>query len=119
VHNRSISAQLREDPGRAYRGQLQWVLTMLLLARSPAYENFRQCAKRCDPPFDAEAGLKQQTFDARWCALDARIRKRDDTLLAEWNAFCQRHPEILDVLREIDADLPLWARFRQFVKARL
>ena len=119
VHNRSISAQLREDSGRAYRGQLQWVLTMLLMGRSPAYENFRQCARRCDPPFDAEARMTQQAFDARWCALDARFRKRDDTLLAQWNAFCQRHPEIRDVMRDIDAGLPFWARLKQFVKARL
>lgn len=119
VHNRSISAQLREDPGRAFRGQLQWVLTMLLLARSPAYEKFRQCARRCDPPFDAGARLAQEAFDARWGALDARFRKRDATQLAQWNAFCQRHPEMHDVMREIDAGLPLVARLRQFVKARL
>lgn len=119
VHNQSISAQLREDPGRVFRDQLQWVLTLLLLARSPAYANFRQCARRCDPPFDAEARLEQEAFDARWEALDARFRKRDDTLLAQWNAFCRRHPEMRTVMREIDAGLPFWARLRQLVKARL
>ena len=119
VHNKSISARQREDPGRVFRDQLQWVLTLLLLARSPAYANFRQCARRCDPPFDAEARLEEEAFDARWEALDARFRKRDDTLLAQWNTFCSRHPEMHAVMREIDAGLPLWARLRQLVKARL
>lgn len=119
VHNRSISAQLRKDSGRAFWYQLQWVLTMLLVARSPAYENFRQCARRCDPPLDAKARLAREAFDARWVAVQARFRQRDETLLAQWRALCERHPEIHDVMREIDARLPLWARVRQFVKARL
>lgn len=119
VHNRSISAQLRKDSGRAFWYQLQWVLTMLLVARSPAYENFRQCARRCDPPFDAKERLAREAFDARWVALEARFRERDDALLAQWTALCERHPEIHDVMREIDAQLPVWARVRHFVKARL
>ena len=119
VHTRSISARLRGDTGRAFRYQLQWLLTLLLLARAPAYENFRQCARRADPAFDADARLAQLAFDTRWTALDARFRRRDDTPLAQWNSFCERHPEMTDVLRRVDAALPLWARFRQFVKARL
>ena len=119
VHNRSISAQLRKDSGRAFWYQLQWVLTMLLVGRSPVYENLRRCARRCDPPFDAEARLAREVFDARWVAMEARFRERDETLLAQWTALRARHPEIDEVLREIDARLPLWARMRQFVKARL
>jgi glycosyltransferase involved in cell wall biosynthesis len=119
VHNRSISAQLREDSGRAFWYQLQWVLTLLLMARSPAYENFRQFARRCDPPFDARALLAREAFDARWVALDAHFRGRDETLFAQWTALCERHPEMRDVMHDIDAGLPLWTRVRQFVKARL
>ena len=119
VHNRSISAQLREDPGSAFWYQLQWLLTFLLLARSPHYANFRTRALACDPPFDARARLMQEAFDARWVAVDARFRGRDHALLAQWATFCQRHPEMPEVLREMDTQLPLWSKVRQFLKARL
>lgn len=119
VHNQSISARLRDDTGRAFRYQLQWLLTLLLLARAPAYEKFRQCARRTNATFDADARLAQLAFDTRWSARDARFRRRDDAPLAQWNSFCQRHPEMYDVMRQVDAGLSLWTRLRQFVKARL
>ena len=119
VHNESISARMREDRAREFRYRLQWLLTLLMMARSPAYEKFRTYARRSDPPFDVEASLARQAVDVRWDAVDARFRKRDDTLMPQWSAWCDRHPEIRDVLRAADARLPLWARVRGFVKARL
>lgn len=46
-------------------------------------------------------------------------RKRDDTFLKQWKAFCGKHPEILDVLRRTDAQRGLLSRLKMFVKARL
>ena len=119
VHDESISARLRDDPARESRYRLQWLLTLLMMARSPAYEHFRTRARRGDPPFDVDASLAREAVDVRWDAIDARFRKRDPTPMLQWAAWCERHPEIRDVLRSADAGLPLWARVRQFVKARL
>ena len=119
VHNRSISGRIRDDAARRDTLPLEPLLLLLQLARAPEYENIRRRAPRQNPPIDPEELLRNAALDARWFAGEIRYRKRNDALLEQWSAFCARHPEMPDVLRQVDANMSFWGRFKQFVKARL
>jgi glycosyltransferase involved in cell wall biosynthesis len=119
VHNASISATIRRDPRRAFRGELQQLKRKLQFARSPGFDNMRRVAAALSPAIDLEAGLRTHASEMRWGAIEARYRKRDPWPLAQWDAFVAVEPEMQEVLREIDAALPFSARLRQYVKRRL
>jgi hypothetical protein len=119
VHNTSVSGAIRKDAARRDPLPLEPLLLLLELARSPEYENLRRRAPRQNPPIDPEQGVRDAAFDARWFVGETRYRERNGELLEQWNAFCARHPAMLDVLRQVDARMPLWGRFKQFVKAQL
>jgi hypothetical protein len=119
VHNTSISAGIRNSARRRDTLPLEPLLLTLRLARAPEYENIRRRALRRQPPIDPERMVRDGAFDARWFAGEIRYRRRDDALLRQWNAFCERHPEMTDVLREVDATMSRWGKFKQYVKGRL
>jgi glycosyltransferase involved in cell wall biosynthesis len=119
VHNTSISAAIRSERVRSQTLPLEPVLLMLQFARAPEYENIRRRALARRPPIDPERALRDAAFDARWLAGELRYRRRDDAPLRQWNAFCESHPEMADVLRDVDANMTSWGRFKQFVKAKL
>ena len=119
VHETSISGRMRQDAGRASRRTLDPLLLMLLIARAPEYALIRERALRQEPPMDMEAMLVANAIEERRQAVDARYRNRDDTLLRKWNAFCARHPEIPALLRQADAESPLWSRVKRYLKAHL
>jgi glycosyltransferase involved in cell wall biosynthesis len=119
VHNSSISAQQRDDKGRQFAHQLEPLLLLLNLACAPDYENVRMHARRQVPPLDAHRLLTRAALNARWQATDARYRQRDRSLLEHWNAFCGKHPDLVDVLRQADAAAGIWPRLKQYLKARL
>jgi glycosyltransferase involved in cell wall biosynthesis len=119
VHNTSISAGIRNERGRKETLPLEQLLLTLRFARAPEYENIRRRALTRQPPIDAERMVRDAVFDARWFAGEVRYRRRDDALLREWNVFCERHPEINDVLGEVDADMSAWGKFKQYLKGRL
>jgi glycosyltransferase involved in cell wall biosynthesis len=119
VHNTSISAGILNAARGKATLPLEPLLLTLRLARAPDYENIRHRALARQPPIDPERLVRDAAFDARWLAGEVRFRRRDDALLREWNAFCDRHPEARDVLREVDATMSRWGKFKQFVKGRL
>jgi glycosyltransferase involved in cell wall biosynthesis len=119
VHNSSISAQQREDNARRFQHELEPLLLLLYLARARDYERMRMHARRQLPPLDADRLLTRAALSARWHATDARYRQRDCALLDHWNAFCQKHPDLLDVLREADATASAWSRVKHYLKTRL
>jgi len=118
VHNTSISAGIREEFRRKAMLPLEPLLLMLQFARDPNYENLRRRALARRPPLDPERALRDAAFDARWLAGELRYRRRDDAPLRQWNAFCESHPEMADVLRDVDASMTRWGRFKQFVKGK-
>lgn len=119
VHGHSVSARLRGDPLNDFRGGLDWVLLVYLVARDPRYARFREFALRRDPPFDAEFAFMDQLNDWRFEALEASYRGRDRTRLNTFNAFCEKNPGVRAALRDNDRQLPAWHRFKQFLKARV
>jgi len=119
VHGRSISANIRQDPLREFRGGLDSAVFAYAVARDPKYTRFREFARRWNQPFDAEVEFLNLLLDWRWEALEASHRKRDRSLLAAFNSFCDRNPEFRDALREHDRRMPAWLRFKQFLKARV
>ena len=119
VHDRSISGSLRNDPTRAFAAELDTLLAAVNLARAPEYAALREYAQRLDSPFDAEALVRRAASALRWLAIDMRYRQRDHAPLERWKNFCARHPIVVDVLRDVDAQRSLWSRAKQAVKARL
>jgi glycosyltransferase involved in cell wall biosynthesis len=119
VHNTSISGDIRKQQARGDVLSLEPILLLLYFARSPEYANVRRRALQRDPPIDPERMLRDAASDARWFAGEVRYRKRSDAVFRQWNTFCERHPEMLDVLRQVDATMSPWRKFKQFVKARL
>jgi len=119
VHDTSISGDLRKESARRDTLPIEPLLLMLYFARAPEYENIRRRALRQNPPIDPERMLRDAALDARWFAGEVRYRKRSDALLRQWSSFCERHPEMFDVLREVDAGMSRWSKFKQYVKARL
>ncbi|HEY0338235.1 MAG TPA: glycosyltransferase family A protein [Burkholderiales bacterium] len=119
VHNTSISARLRDGKARQFQHELEPVLLLLYLARSPNYESMRMHARRQVPPVDPDLLLARAALSARWKATDARYRQRNRSALDHWTAFCRQHPELLDVLREADAAGGIWPRLKHYLKTRL
>ena len=119
VHTTSISAQLRDKAGSRATLELEPLLLYLQLARAPEYEVIRRLAIRRDPPVDLERIIRDLAFDARWHAGEVRYRTGNDALLVQWQAFCARHPAMLDVLRDVDATMSRWARLKQRIKTVL
>ena len=119
VHDRSISAQLRGDTKRERRGRLEWLHLLWLIGHTPEYERFHAIAKRWSPPLDAVSLLRGEALDLRWEALEARHLHGDRKFLSDFNAFCDRNPQIRALVRDHDAALPLWTRFKMFAKARI
>ena len=119
VHGNSISARMRESEALQYRIRLDCLVLLLNLAHAPEYEALRASAWTLRPPMDPHVALTRAAEYERWWAVDTRYRKRDDTFLKQWKAFCGKHPEILDVLRRADAQRSLLSRLKMFVKARL
>ncbi|MEN3352113.1 MAG: hypothetical protein V7640_271 [Betaproteobacteria bacterium] len=118
VHSSSISARLRDDKAPQFQHELEPLLLLLNLARAPDYENVRMHARKQVPHMDADLLLTRGAISARWKAIDTRYRQRDRSLLDHWNAVCRTHPDLLDVLREVDAAAGIWPRLKQFLKAR-
>ncbi len=119
VHGGSITGTMRRDPRRVFRASLQVLRRNLQFARSPEFDNVRRVAATMSPAVNLEIRVRESAAELRWGAEDDRFRKRDPWALEQWNAFVAANPEIHDVLREIDAGLPLSARLRRFVKRQL
>ena len=119
VHNRSISGALRNDPRHVFVNRLDALLAAVNLARAPEYAALRAYGRWLDSPFDAEALARHAASEIRWLAVDMRYRQRDNAPLERWNDFCARHPIVVDLLRDVDAQRSLWSRAKQAVKARL
>lgn len=119
VHNTSISGAIRNAQARGETLALDPLVLLLSLARGPQFANIRRRAGDLTPPVDLERLLRNAVFDARWGAGEIRYRKRTDAAIKQWNAFCERHPELVEILREVDRSMSPWAKFKQFVKSRL
>jgi glycosyltransferase involved in cell wall biosynthesis len=119
VHGDSISAKLRDQGARQYRHTLEPLLLLLNLARAPDYESMRARARARVPPVDPDLWLTRAALSARWMAIDTRFRQRNEPMLQEWNTFCRKHPELLEVLRDADAKDSAWSRVKRYLKARL
>ena len=119
VHDRSISGRLRGNPAMARRSRLEWLHLLWLIGHTPEYVRLRGVALSWNPPLDAARRLVGETVDLHWDAVEESYRRRDRSMLTEFNAFCQRNPEVGAIVRERSAALPLWAQLKQFVKARL
>jgi hypothetical protein len=89
---------------------------MLNLARAPEYANIRARAVHRQPPMDAERLIRDAAFAMRWRVVELRYRNRSSTPLEQWTAFCERHPAMRDVLRDVDATISPWTRLKQAVK---
>jgi len=118
VHNASISGRIRSEAAEK-KLQLEPLLLFLNFARAPEYENIRSRARSQHPPIDPERMIRDAAFDTRWRVGEIRYRTRSDALLQQWDAFCERHPAMRDVLRDIDATISPWAKFKQSVKRLL
>lgn len=116
VHNTSISGGIRNAQARAETLSLDPIVLLLSLARGPQFANIRRRASLRNPPVDLEGLLRGAVFDARWGAEEIRYRKRTDAAITQWNAFCERHPEVLEILRQVDAEMSAWGKFKQMVK---
>ncbi|MDB5923669.1 MAG: hypothetical protein JWN13_2605, partial [Betaproteobacteria bacterium] len=68
---------------------------------------------------DPDLWLTRAALSARWMAIDTRFRQRNEPMLQEWNTFCRKHPELLEVLRDADAKDSAWSRVKRYLKARL
>jgi glycosyltransferase involved in cell wall biosynthesis len=119
VHNASISSGIRDATRQRDILPLEPLLFLLLLAHAPEYENIRRRALHRQPPIDPDQLLRDAALGARWFAGEVRYRKRDDALLRQWSAFCESHPVMHDILRQVDARMSRWAKLKQYVKARL
>jgi glycosyltransferase involved in cell wall biosynthesis len=119
VHNASISGRIRDEAARQDMLPIEPLLLLLQLARAPEYENIRRRAPHQNPPIDPEQRVRDAALDVRWFIGEMRYRKRNGALLEQWNTFCARHPPMLEVLRQVDASMSLWGKFKQFVKAKL
>ena len=119
VHDRSISSGMRGNAAKARRQRLEWLHLLWLIGRTAEYRKLREFALSWTPPFDAALLLVDGTVDLRWEALEESHRRRDRNLLMEFNALCERNPEIGAIVRQHDAALPPWIRLKQFVKARI
>jgi len=119
VHNTSISGSIRNARMRGETQSLDPLVLLLSFARGPQFANIRRRARELTPPVDLEGLLRNAVFDARWGAGEIRYRKRTDAAIEQWDAFCERHPECFEILREVDAAMSSWDKFKQFVKARL
>jgi glycosyltransferase involved in cell wall biosynthesis len=119
VHNTSISAGIRSAHRTNQKMSLEELLLHLNLARAPEYANIRARALRRQPLNDPEQFIRKAAFDARWTAMELRYRTRNSSQLEQWEAFCERHPAMRDVLRDVDATMSPWAKLKQYVKRRL
>lgn len=119
VHDRSISGRLRQARAPSHRGRLEFIHLLWLIAHTPDYARLREVARSWEPPLDAAARLAGEIVDIRWDAAEASYRRRDRGLLREFESFCERNPEIASIVHAHDAALPIWTRFKQFVKARI
>ena len=119
VHDRSISSRLRNAKAPSNRGRLEFVHLLWLIAHTSEYARLREVARFSEKPVDTAAKLVEEMIDIRWDAAEASYRMRDRGLLNEIESFCERNPEIAAIMRDYDETLPVWTRFRQFVKARI
>jgi len=119
VHETSISGGMRREGARQHRRSLDPLLLLLHLARAPEYENIRVRARSRHPAMDPDLMLVHVALDERWSAADARYRQRDPAPLQQWNAFCNRHPDVLEVLQQAYASAPAWTRLKRYLKDRL
>ncbi len=119
VHDSSISGRIRRERASQPTLQLEPLLLRLYLARAPEYANIRARALKHQPAIDPEQMLRDAAYGARWLAIDTRYRRRNDELIRQWEAFCERHIEMTAVLRDGVAERSRWARIKQFVKARM
>jgi len=119
VHGGSVSGRMRGNAAQARRQRLEWLHLLWLIAHTAEYATLRDVALSWTPPLDAARLLVGETIDLRWEALEESHRRRDRARLTEFNAFCDRHPEIGAIVRDHDAALPVWTRLKQFMKARI
>jgi glycosyltransferase involved in cell wall biosynthesis len=119
VHTTSISSRIRSESATPDKLQLEWLLMWLNLARAPEYANIRSRALRRRPPMDPEQVIRDLARDTRWHVGEISYRTRNKAQREQWDAFCARHPAMRDVLRDVDASMSPWGRFKQYVKRRL
>jgi glycosyltransferase involved in cell wall biosynthesis len=119
VHEGTTSARIRRDPLGAFRGSLDWIYLMRLIDQAPEYRRLREFARRWDPPFDPALAVREWLIEARWTAGEASYRQRDRRFIRELNSRCKRDPVFRAIVREFDADQPLWTRLKEFVKVRV
>ena len=119
VHGGSISAR-RNDPSnpRAYQYSLELLALLCKLETDPLYERLRIRSRTHEMAPRLNGLFRELAFQGRWTALDSRFRTKETGQLEYWEEFCRKYPIVLDVLREIDAELPLLARLKQFAKRR-
>ena len=120
VHGTSISAS-RNDPTnpRQYQYSLELLRLLCKLKTDPLYERIRERAKSHPAASRLDALFRELAFQGRWVAIDTRFRTKDRTQLDYWKAFSEKHPVVLEALRDVDATLPTLSRLKQFVKSRL
>jgi glycosyltransferase involved in cell wall biosynthesis len=118
VHEGSTSGRMRSDSLRDFRCRLDWMMLVRSISDTPEYERLRECALRWDPPFDPALEVRNGVIDTRWEAMDANYRQRDRRLIHEFDALCNRDPGIRAILQEYEASLPLWTKFKDFLKTR-
>ena len=116
---RTVPGRMRGNAAQARRQRLEWLHLLWLIAHTAEYATLRDVALSWTPPLDAARLLVGETIDLRWEALEESHRRRDRARLTEFNAFCDRHPEIGAIVRDHDAALPVWTRLKQFMKARI
>jgi glycosyltransferase involved in cell wall biosynthesis len=119
VHGKSISAA-RNDPKnpRQYQYSLELLALLCTLRTDSRYERIRLRAQSHPAASRLDGLVRELAFQGRWIAIDTRFRTRDASRLDYWTEFCRKHPIVIEALREIDAELPVLTRLKQFVKSR-
>jgi glycosyltransferase involved in cell wall biosynthesis len=118
VHDASISGRIRGEAAEK-KLELEPLLLLLNLAHASEYANIRERAAHRQPPMDAERMIRDAAFKVRWHVGELRYRNRNSAPLEQWTAFCERHAAMRDVLRDVDATMSPWAKFKMYVKRLL
>ena len=120
VHGGSISAS-RNDPAnpRQYQYSLELLALLCTLKTDPLYDRIRLRLRSHPAAARLDTLFRELSFQGRWGAIDARFRTKNNAQLEYWTDFCEQRPILLEALRELDAQMPLLSRLKQYVKARL